>query len=76
MERPDEKWIFVKDIVGFTDIAMRLDVQRHRVVMWHHRREVTGFPEGIAKVNDSFVFDMTDVDMWYETWMSTRGWMK
>jgi hypothetical protein len=76
MGEPDEKWIYVSDIVGFTDIADRLNTNRHRVVMWYHRRDATKFPEAITRINDSFVFDMQEVEVWYELWISTRRWLK
>lgn len=73
MDITPERWEAINArLVGFSDIAELLGLQRETVKRWHERREATNFPQVRVQVNNVYGFDRDEVLDWYRRWTSTR----
>jgi predicted DNA-binding transcriptional regulator AlpA len=54
------------DLVGATEIAARLKVDRKTVTQWRRRPTTTPpFPEPVATIERTLVFNWTEVKAWH-----------
>lgn len=61
-ENPDLDGI---ELAGVAEISQALGVPRSRISMWSSRRDTSGFPEALAVLAATPVYDMNAVRAWY-----------
>lgn len=73
LKRENQRLVDPRHLVGIGDIARLFMLSPQTVSNWYTRRDRNGFPEAVAQLSATPVFDVNEVVRWYGRYVPSKG---